>query len=127
MTSPLLGRRVLVVEDELMVSWVLEDMLADLGCKVIGPAARVEQALAIIESESIDMAVLDLNLNGVYSCPVATALQGRGIPFVLSTGYNKENVPDQTLPFLQKPYEQSALRAVLMRLMRGRDNVLTSG
>ena len=62
--SSLSGRRILVVEDEVIVAWLLEDMLADFGCAVIGPAARVGQALAMVEAEAIDAAVLDVNLNG---------------------------------------------------------------
>ena len=60
MPSPLSGRRVLVVEDETMVAWLLEDMLADLGCAVVGPAAHVNQALAMLDAEAIDAAVLDI-------------------------------------------------------------------
>src|SRR5665811_735302 len=78
MDSQLPGRRVLVVEDEVMVSWILEDMLAELGCEVVGPAARIEQALAIVNAETIDFAVLDVNLNGKKSFPVADALLARG-------------------------------------------------
>ena len=64
MNSHLSGRRVLVVEDEIIVSWLLEDMLADLGIVVVGPAACVKQALAMIDGEAIDAAVLDINLDG---------------------------------------------------------------
>jgi hypothetical protein len=60
MTSPLSGRRVLVVEDEMMVAWLLEDMLADFGCAVVGPAAGVNQALAMLDAEAFDAAVLDV-------------------------------------------------------------------
>jgi CheY-like chemotaxis protein len=74
MTCPLSGRRVLVVEDETMVAWLLEDMLADLGCAIVGPAAHVNQALAMLDAEAIDAAVLDINLNGQKSYPVADAL-----------------------------------------------------
>ena len=97
---PLSGRRVLVVEDEMIVAWLLQDMLADLGCAVVGPAARVAQALAMIDAEAIDAAVLDVNLNGQKSYPVADALAARGVPFVFSTGYETESLPNgyQSLP-----------------------------
>ena len=65
------GRRVLLVEDEPIVAWLLKDMLVDLGCSIVGPAADVNQALAMIEAESIDVAVLDANLRGQMSYPVA--------------------------------------------------------
>jgi CheY-like chemotaxis protein len=101
------GRRVLLVEDEVMVSWVLEDMLVDLGYEIVGPAARVNQALAMVEAEAINLAVFDVNLNGEKSYPVADALTARGVPFAFSTGYNKEGlaVCYRDFPMLQKPYD----------------------
>jgi CheY-like chemotaxis protein len=119
MNSSLTGRRVLVVEDEVLVSWVLEDMLVELGCLVVGPAARIEQAIAMIEAETLDVAVLDVNLNGQKSYPVADALAARGIPFVFSTGYNKDGMPDnyQCFPLMQKPFEQEQLAMHLTKLL----------
>lgn len=121
MSKRLLGRRVLVVEDEVMVSWILEDMLAELGCQVVGPAARVEQALAMVDAETMDLAVLDVNLNGQKSFPVADALVARGVPFVFSTGYDIAGVPDayRVFPMLQKPYERAYLATALERLVAG--------
>jgi len=117
MTSPLSGRRVLVVEDETMVAWLLEDMLADLGCAVVGPAAHVNQALAMLDAEAIDAAVL--NLNGQKSYPVADALAARGVPFVFSTGYNKDSLPNsyQSFPVLQKPFDRLKLGDTLAKLL----------
>jgi len=102
MNSPFSGRRVLVVEDEVLVAWLLEDMLADLGCAVVGPAVSVKQALAMIDAEAIDVAVLDVNLNGQLSYPIADALAARGVPFVFSTGYDKDRMLDgyKTFPVL---------------------------
>jgi len=119
MTCPLSGRRVLVVEDETMVAWLLEDMLADLGCAVIGPAAHVNQALAMLDAEAIGAAVLDINLNGQKSYPVAEALAARGVPFVFSTGYNKDSLPNsyQGFPVLQKPFDRLKLRDTLAKLL----------
>jgi two-component sensor histidine kinase len=119
MKSGLSGRRVLVVEDEVMVAWTLEDMLAELGCTVVGPAARVDQALAMIEAEAVDAVVLDVNLNGEKSYPVADALAARGVPFVFSTGYNKNNLHPGYLgfPMLQKPFERSQLGDALTKLL----------
>lgn len=122
MNSALSGRRVLVVEDEVMVSWVLEDMLVDLGYKIVGPAARVNQALVIVEAEAIDLAILDINLNGEKSYPVADALTARGVPFAFSTGYNKDGMPApyRDLPMLQKPYDTPELTALLSKLLTPR-------
>jgi CheY-like chemotaxis protein len=119
MNSPLPGRRVLVVEDEMIVAWLLEDMLTELGCVIIGPAASVKQAVAMIDAQAIDAALLDVNLDGEMSYPVADALVARGVPFVFSTGYDKDRLLDgyRTFPVLQKPYHQSELRDALARLL----------
>jgi CheY-like chemotaxis protein len=119
MNSPFAGRRVLVVEDEMIVSWLLEDMLANLGYTVVGPAARVAQALAMIDAEAIDLAVLDVNLNGQTSYPIADALAARGVPFVSSTGYDKDRLLDgyRTFPMLQKPFHRSELGDTLAKLL----------
>ena len=122
--SRLFGRRILVVEDETIASWSLEQMLADLGYEVVGPAARVKQALAMIETEAIDAGVLDINLNGEKCYPVADVLAARGVPFVFSTGYNKESLPDgyRDFPMLQKPYDTAALAAVLSELLTSKSS-----
>ena len=82
------------------MAWLLKDMLTDLGCCVVGPAARVGEALDIVGVEPLDAAILDLNLNGEKSYPVADALMSRGVPFLFSTGYETESLPNgyQSLP-----------------------------
>jgi CheY-like chemotaxis protein len=118
--GPLSGRRVLVVEDEMLVAMLLEDMLADLGCTVVGPAARVEQALAMIETAaSLDAAVLDLNINGQKSYPVADALVAGGVPFVFATGYGPHSLMNgySWFPLLQKPFKRLELGKALMKLL----------
>ena len=119
MMSELSGRRILVVEDEVMVAWMLEDMLGQLGCAVVGPAARVDQALAIIGCEELDAAVLDVNLNGEKSYPVADELKARGVPFVFSTGYGQKRLQESYLqhPMLQKPFKRSTLGTALGTLL----------
>ena len=122
MTGALAGRRVLLVEDEMLVAWLLQDMLADLGCAVVGPAARVAQALALIDAEMVDAAVLDVNLNGQTSYAVADALTARGVPFVFSTGYAKDRLaePYRSLVILQKPFHEDELGAALEALLTPR-------
>jgi CheY-like chemotaxis protein len=115
----LFGRRILVVEDEMIASWRWEKMLVELGCKVVGPAARVNEALAMIETEAIDAVLLDINLNGEKSYPVADVLAARDVPFFFSTGYNKDSIPPgyQDFPVLQKPYGATELSAILAHLL----------
>ncbi len=110
------GKRVLVVEDEVIVAMQLEDLLRELGCDVIGPACRLDEALAMAEGDGIDLALLDVNLNGRSVCPVAQRLSDRGVPVVYATGYGQAGCAD--LPpggVLQKPY----LPSDLVRAMRG--------
>jgi DNA-binding NtrC family response regulator len=119
MSNALSGCRVLVIEDEVLVSWALEDMLAGLGCEVVGPAVRIGQGLALVEAGRIDAAVLDVNLNGQKSYPIADALMARGVPFAFSTGYNKDTMPEayRDFPMLQKPYSRSKLGQILEKLL----------
>jgi DNA-binding NtrC family response regulator len=89
------GTRILVVEDEPLIALMIEDTLADEGCKVIGPVGTVNAALAAIETNHLDGALLDINLKGVQSYAVADALALRGIPFILLTGYGASDIPEK--------------------------------
>lgn len=84
----LLGRTVLLVEDELLVAWDMEQMLTAAGVRVLGPASSVSAALRLLKSDKPDAAILDLNLQGELVTPVARRLREMGVPFVLSTAYN---------------------------------------
>jgi CheY-like chemotaxis protein len=119
MNSPSSDRRILLVEDEIFVVWLLEDMLADLGCAIVGPASSVNQALAMIDAEAIDAVVLDVNLNGQVSYPIADVLAARSVPFVFSTGYDKDALLDgyRTFWVLQKPLHRSELSNALAKLL----------
>jgi len=114
---PLTGRRVLVVEDEALVSMLLEDMLGDLGCEVLGPLMRIDDAMAFIMEPGvrIDVAILDVNVAGERSFGVAEALLAQGVPFVLSTGYDDAGIDERWRegPILRKPFLASQLESVL--------------
>jgi CheY-like chemotaxis protein len=115
-SANLAGLRVLVVEDEMLVAMMIEDMLAEFGCIVVGAASRVGQALKLLEeADEIDGAVLDVNLAGEKVFPVAEALDARGIPFVFSTGYGTAGLPDhfRNRLTLQKPYRPEDLEGAL--------------
>lgn len=109
------GLRVLVVEDEALVAMALEDFLAELGCNVVATAARLEEALQAARTAAVDVAVLDINLAGRLSYPVAEILSTRGIPFIFATGYGAAGVPPawSTAPVLPKPFHQRDLDAML--------------
>jgi CheY-like chemotaxis protein len=108
------GLRVLVVEDEALVALLLEDMLAELGHEVIGPVAQLAKALEIARHEELDIAILDVSLNGGNTYSVAEALGARGIPFVFATGYGRAALvePYTDAPLLQKPFRQSDLQDI---------------
>ena len=111
--------RVLLVEDENLVALLLEDMLAELGHSVVGPVARLKKALEMAQREPIDVAILDVNINGEHAYPIADALAARKIPFVFSTGYGKGNLPPQyrDRPTLGKPFQQHDLQQLLAALL----------
>jgi CheY-like chemotaxis protein len=93
MTSQLIAKRVLVVEDELLVSMVIEEILADVGCQIIGPFTNLPDALAAARKGGFDLALLDVNLRGEKVYPVAEILAKQGVPFMLLTGYGKDAIP----------------------------------
>ena len=112
------ARKVLVVEDEALVAMLVEDALLDAGFGVIGPAATVEEAMALLARERPDAVVLDLNLAGETSTPVADVLAERGIPYVIATGYGASGLPagHQDAMVLAKPYDPAELTSMLGRI-----------
>jgi CheY-like chemotaxis protein len=113
------GRRVFIVEDEMIIAWLLEQSLSELGYEVVGHATRVKEALTMVEVKEFDVVSLDINLNGEKSYPVADALTARGIPFFFSTAYNKDSIPTgyRDYPMLQKPYDHTKLESMLSTLL----------
>ena len=105
------GKRVLVVEDELMIRLLLQDMLDDLGHTLAGEAGRIEEAVSLAKKAEFDVAILDVNLNGQPISPVVEILVERGLPFVFATGYGQRGVPEayRATPTLQKPFQAEAL------------------
>lgn len=118
MSKLLAGRRILVVEDEMLVLMLAEDMLADNGCTSVTAAATVEKALALIASHEFDAAMLDMNLNGDRTHAVADALAAKCVPFIFATGYigpdMREGYRDR--PILTKPYQPHQLVTLLTQL-----------
>jgi CheY-like chemotaxis protein len=117
--SSLQGTRVLVVEDEAMLSLSLQDMLHDLGCVVAGTAAKLDEALEMARTSEFDAALLDLNLGGKRVDPVADAIRERGTPVVFVTGYGKTGASGFVL---EKPYNAADLERMLKQALDvGRD------
>jgi CheY-like chemotaxis protein len=112
--------RVLVVEDELFVSMLVEDLLGDLGCTVVGPAMSAAEAVIAARSETIDFALLDVNLDGDTSFAAAEILRERGVSFAFVTGYGEQGVRAdlRDAPILSKPIDPRHLARVIGGLSR---------
>jgi CheY-like chemotaxis protein len=113
--SALAGVRVLIVEDEPLVAIMLEEMLEELGANVAANAMRLEEALLLAADCDFDAAVLDVNLSGARSYPVADKLRERGIPFVFATGYGSSALADsyEDDRLIHKPYSLTDIEQVL--------------
>jgi CheY-like chemotaxis protein len=117
-------KRVLVIEDELMIRMLLQDMLDDLGHTLAGEAGRIDEAVTLAKQAEFDIAILDVNLNGEPISPVVEVLVERGLPFVFATGYGQRGVPEayRRTPTLQKPFQADALaKALAAAAPRGRN------
>ena len=120
-SSPLRGRHILVVEDEFILALDLEQLFDAEGCRVLGPAATVPDALRILATEPrADAAVLDINLGGTRSVPVAEALAEQGVPFIAATAYPELPEPVfDGVPVLAKPYAPRQVREAVIKLLGG--------
>jgi CheY-like chemotaxis protein len=109
------SKRVLVVEDEMMIRMLLEGMLEDLGHSVAAEAGGIDEAMMLAKQGEFDVALLDVNLNGQPITPVVEILVERGLPFVFASGYGQRGVPEayRASPTLQKPFQVEALAAAL--------------
>ena len=110
-------KRVLLVEDEALVAMLVEDYLTDLGFDVVGPAMRLEQAVQMALTADIDFAVLDINLAGKQSFPIAEILRQRGIAFLFASGYGAAGLTEgfEKVRVLQKPFDRSDLEKAMQQ------------
>lgn len=117
------GKRVLVLEDEAMIAAMVEEMLADLGAVVVGPAGTIERGLSLANAEQLDAALLDVNIRSARVDPVAAVLVSRGVPIVFATGYGQSAVDRSTCaPILEKPYTQEKLASALREALLNHSN-----
>jgi CheY-like chemotaxis protein len=117
------GLRVVVVEDDSMICLLFEDMLSELGCKVVGTACDLRRATELAQrEESIDVAILDVNLGGQLVFPVADILSKRGIPFLFATGLGAGGLPPEWQGHcsVQKPMSIATLANALGRAIADR-------
>ena len=112
------GKRILVMEDDALITVTVEDMLMEIGSIVVGPAATIEQAFALARTEELDGAALDVNVRGERIDPVSDALASHGVPVLFATGYGevrRASVPPLTV--IDKPYTQEKLAKGLVAAM----------
>lgn len=107
--------RILIVEDDGLVTMMVRGILEQMGCEVVGPATRIERALALTEKNDLDGALLDVNIAGTPVYPVADALGARGVPFIFLTAYGNPVLPERyrRQRTLTKPVPEGRLRAAV--------------
>ena len=119
MDKSLSGRRILVVEDEMLNLAMLEDILTEAGCESVAAAATIDQAIALIDERVFDAALLDIKLKGKHAYAVADALAVRGVPFIFVTGNSGRDIEDgyRDRPVLRKPFKEEKLVEALTGLL----------
>ncbi|WP_106640560.1 response regulator [Allosphingosinicella vermicomposti] len=107
--------KVLIVEDEMLVAMNIEDMLTDIGYEVAGIANRLDAGIDLARTANFDIAMLDVNLAGDLSFPIADILEERGIPYLFATGYGRKGVKEDygAAPVLQKPFRARDLEEAI--------------
>ncbi len=107
--------RFMIVDDEMIIALNLEAMLEDLGHTVVETVNRVDRGIEVARTSNIDMAILDINVRGVLSFPIAQILRTRSLPFIFSSGYGELGLIDgfREELVLTKPYDTEALRRIL--------------
>ena len=108
--------RILIVEDEYYLAADLAEALRARGAEVVGPAGTLEDAVRAVESNWIDRAILDVNLRGEMSFPIADRLEAAGIPYVIATGYTAESLPERfrMKPRIEKPFKPDAVARMML-------------
>jgi DNA-binding NtrC family response regulator len=114
----MIGKRILVIEDEFLVGLEIRSVLTEAGFGVVGPAATVQEALRHISQADFDVALVDANLGGCSVEGVAAALADRGTPFALLTGYSRKGLPPQLAdaPLIEKPFDARTVIDSVRRL-----------
>ena len=125
MDKLLSGRSILIIEDEMLILMMIEDMLADLGCESVSVASKIGQAITLIDGQVFDAAMVDLNLSGVESYPIADALMARDVPYFFSTGSSVANIRHgyREQDVLKKPFTFDQLSDMLSRSLLRASNV----
>ena len=113
------GRRIMVVEDEVLIAMLIEASLEDHGCTIVGPYGRLNEALRAAEVERLDAAIMDVNLAGERIFPVAEMLWQRAVPFLLLSGYGDRALPEdrQQWKLQAKPFEMQRVLTTIAEMI----------
>ena len=120
-TSVLVGRRVLITEDEVILAMEIEQTMKRAGCEIVGVASSVEQGLKFLATDVVDFAILDINLGGKEVFPLAAKLRTMGIPFFFLTGYSRDHlIPHEygDSICLEKPVREALLLKIAVKLCK---------
>jgi CheY-like chemotaxis protein len=118
MSQFLQGKRILVVEDEMLVGLHLKDLLEEFGATALGPVGQVALAMEVVEKEQLDGAILDVRLGRDVSTTVADALVSKHVPFIFSSGYGEPDLPERFkgIPKISKPMTRASFVSVLWQV-----------
>lgn len=113
------GQRILIVEDEFLAALLIQDVLEELGYRVVAHVTRTSDALEVVRSEALDAAILDVNLADGPSYPVAEELQNQGVPFFFLTAVHRSKIPEKfnRTPVLEKPFRQHEIERTLTAIL----------
>ena len=113
------GRRILLVEDSPVLGPFTADLLEELGCRVIGPAPNMAAARELVDAADFDAALMDIHIRGERVFPLCEALEAKGVPFILTSGYADWAMPEEwrDRPRLQKPYTFEQVADQLSRIL----------
>jgi DNA-binding LytR/AlgR family response regulator len=115
MNPSLAGKKILILEDEFLIALEASEALQQFGAIIVGPAHDIDMALELVRSSSIDGALLDVNIRGALSIPVAAALEEKGVPVVFATGYGDHFGSSGTASVISKPYTRMQLAEAFER------------
>ena len=114
--NPVAGKRILILEDEVLLALEAAETLQEIGAIIMGPAHRIQSAMQMLDGERPDAALLDVNINGAFSTEVAARLAALGVPFILATGYGAGHDVAGGWMAIDKPYNREQIQSAFRRV-----------
>jgi len=122
----MMSKAFFLVEDEALIRMMLTDMIEELGHRVVAEAGTVDKAMMLAGSSAFDVAILDINLDGINIAPVADIISMRKIPFLFASGYGSDGIPPafSARPVLRKPFQIEELERIIKTLLSDSDEAV---